>query len=306
MDCSHYNPTVHQKPNRNTSRPSTSETPKQHSRVSIRVFCKELVLRDVSQFVFLLLHLPLKKRLAQLRRASGDVLVRQRDIQSSQRDAALQTTTDVTGKQAEIRSVGANIGLWVGTGQWLEGSRDALRAFRVVQEGGEALRRAVLQFMALKCILLVARRLVVGSKRPVLQGGVRRIALRQILVLGWRELVMLWWIKHMLGSVILECLVLLGRGESLCSRAVLVLLARRAVTGDIVQPANLHRVQRNRARLVLDVYNVLKQIRTAVVLWVVFMSLLHVIHRSWCLGWRLSGKKNNKKKIKTSPRVLQV
>lgn len=63
-----------------------------------------------------------------------------------------------------------------------------------------------------------------------------------------------------------------------------------------MQPANLHRVQRDGARLVLDVYNVLKQIGIAVTLWVVFMHLFHVIHRSWRLWWCLSGKNKNKNK----------
>lgn len=45
-----------------------------------------------------------------------------------------------------------------------------------------------------------------------------------------------------------------------------------------MQPANLHCVQGNRAGLVLNVYDVLKQIRTAVMLWFVFMRLFHVIH----------------------------
>lgn len=106
--------------------PQKKHQDKRHSRVSISVLCKELVLRDVSQLVLLLFHLPLKKRLAQLRRASGNILVRQRDIESSQRDAALQTTTEVAGEQAEVWGVRGNLSLWVSTAQRLDGSRDAV------------------------------------------------------------------------------------------------------------------------------------------------------------------------------------
>lgn len=65
-----------------------------------------------------------------------------------------------------------------------------------------------------------------------------------------------------------------------------------------MHPAHLHRVQGNGARLILDVNDVLKQIRTAVMLRVSFMCVLHAIHRSWCLGWGLTvgGKKNCKSK----------
>lgn len=144
--------------------------------------------------------------------------------------------------------------------------------------------------MALEGMLVVAWRLVIGRKRPVLQRCIRSVVLWQILVLRWRKLVMLRRIKHILGGVILECLVLLGWGESLCSRTVVVLFARWVVAGDTVQPANLHGIQGNRAGLVLNVYDVLKQIRTAVMLWFVFMCLFHVIHWSWGLGRRLSEK----------------
>lgn len=73
-----------------------------------------------------------------------------------------------------------------------------------------------------------------------------------------------------------------------------------------MQPAHLHRVQGNGARLVLDVYNVLKQIRAALVLWVSFMGLLHAIHRSWCLGWGLvDGEKKQHKANQNKPQKIR-